>query len=184
MNFPDLLFFAVLALLIFGPKRLPEIARTVGKTMTELRRASNEFRQSLEEEFHNLEEPLDKPSAIDLTPDFTEPYNDKAEAEPDAEPLDEAGHELPPWEADLEEENFDDPEVDDSGWMAEDHESGDHPAEIAAADSPGLPESPAAAATSGAKTAPADVAEKTAAPPHLTENEPQPMIPAKSEDHR
>lgn len=51
----DLIFFFFLAFLVFGPKKLPEIARLVGKTMGDLRRASNEFRFSLEEEIRNAE---------------------------------------------------------------------------------------------------------------------------------
>lgn len=56
MNFgADLIFFFFLAFLVFGPRKLPEIARTVGKAMAELRRASNEFRFSLEEEIRNAD---------------------------------------------------------------------------------------------------------------------------------
>lgn len=55
MSFSEIIFLSVLALLVFGPRRLPEIARLVGKTMGELRRASNEFRNSLEEEIRNIE---------------------------------------------------------------------------------------------------------------------------------
>jgi sec-independent protein translocase protein TatB len=55
MSFGELLFLSLVALLVFGPKKLPEIARVLGKTMAELRRASNEFRHSLEEEIRNLE---------------------------------------------------------------------------------------------------------------------------------
>jgi len=55
MSFSEIIFLSVLALLVFGPRRLPEIARIVGKTMGELRRASNEFRNSLEEEIRNIE---------------------------------------------------------------------------------------------------------------------------------
>lgn len=40
----ELLVIFVAVLLLFGPKRLPEIARMIGKAMAELRRASNEFR--------------------------------------------------------------------------------------------------------------------------------------------
>jgi TatA/E family protein of Tat protein translocase len=43
------------AFLLFGPKKLPEIARTLGKGMAELRRASNELKSSLEEEIRNLD---------------------------------------------------------------------------------------------------------------------------------
>ncbi|HWG38684.1 MAG TPA: Sec-independent protein translocase protein TatB [Terriglobales bacterium] len=55
MNFGELLFLAFLGLLVFGPRKLPEIARTVAKLMAELRRASNEFRYTLEEEIRAAE---------------------------------------------------------------------------------------------------------------------------------
>lgn len=55
MSFGELLFLFVLALLVFGPRKLPEIARQLGKAMAELRRASNEFRFSLEEEIRNAD---------------------------------------------------------------------------------------------------------------------------------
>ncbi len=51
----ELIFLCFIILLVFGPRQLPEIARVVGKTLAELRRASNEFRYSLEEEVRNLE---------------------------------------------------------------------------------------------------------------------------------
>jgi TatA/E family protein of Tat protein translocase len=53
-------FLLFVAFLLFGPKKLPEIARTLGKGLGELRRASNELRHSLEEEINNLDRPADK----------------------------------------------------------------------------------------------------------------------------
>jgi len=44
-----------LALIIFGPKKLPEIARQVGKALNEFRRASNEFKAQIESEISQLE---------------------------------------------------------------------------------------------------------------------------------
>lgn len=55
MSFGELLFLLILALLVFGPRKLPEIARTVAKIMTDLRRASNEFRNTLEDEIRKIE---------------------------------------------------------------------------------------------------------------------------------
>src|SRR5215470_5696569 len=46
----DSAFIFFLALLLFGPKKLPELARQLGKLMAEFRRASNEFRMQMEEE--------------------------------------------------------------------------------------------------------------------------------------
>jgi TatA/E family protein of Tat protein translocase len=48
-------FLLFIAFLLFGPKKLPEIARVLGKGMAELRRASTELRTSLEEEIRNLD---------------------------------------------------------------------------------------------------------------------------------
>jgi sec-independent protein translocase protein TatA len=50
---PELLVIIVLALIIFGPRRLPEIGKTVGKSMREFRRAASEFRAEIE---HDLDE--------------------------------------------------------------------------------------------------------------------------------
>jgi sec-independent protein translocase protein TatB len=54
-GFTDIGFILFIAFLLFGPKKLPEIARILGKGMGELRRASNELKFSLEEEIRNLD---------------------------------------------------------------------------------------------------------------------------------
>ena len=51
-------FLLFLAFLVFGPKKLPEIARALGKGMAELRRASAELKSQLEEEITNLDNPV------------------------------------------------------------------------------------------------------------------------------
>jgi sec-independent protein translocase protein TatB len=55
MGFSETIFLFFLALIIFGPKKLPEIARQVGKALNEFRRASNEFKAQLESEISQLE---------------------------------------------------------------------------------------------------------------------------------
>ncbi|MFZ0322435.1 MAG: twin-arginine translocase TatA/TatE family subunit [Candidatus Sulfotelmatobacter sp.] len=55
MSFSETIFLFVLALVIFGPKKLPEIARQAGKLLAELRRASNEFKSQIETEIAHLE---------------------------------------------------------------------------------------------------------------------------------
>ena len=51
----EMLFLFVLALVVLGPKRLPELARQLGKFMNEFKRASNEFKYQIESEINNLE---------------------------------------------------------------------------------------------------------------------------------
>lgn len=56
MHVGDTIFIFCLALIIFGPKKLPEIGRQIGKLMVEFRRASNEFKMQIEEELRASEE--------------------------------------------------------------------------------------------------------------------------------
>ena len=55
MSFADTVVLFVLALLLFGPKKLPLIARQIGKALNEFRRASNEFKAQIEAEISQLE---------------------------------------------------------------------------------------------------------------------------------
>jgi TatA/E family protein of Tat protein translocase len=55
MSLPDTIFIFGLALVIFGPKKLPEIGRQLGKLVLEFRRASNEFKMQIEEELRAAE---------------------------------------------------------------------------------------------------------------------------------
>ncbi len=52
----DSLILMVLALVVFGPRRLPQIGRQIGKLMYEFRKASNDFKYQMEEELRNAEE--------------------------------------------------------------------------------------------------------------------------------
>jgi sec-independent protein translocase protein TatB len=54
-SFADTIFLFLLALIIFGPKRLPEIGRQIGKVLNELKRASNEFKSQIQTEMDDLE---------------------------------------------------------------------------------------------------------------------------------
>jgi sec-independent protein translocase protein TatB len=55
MSFGETIFLFVLALVVFGPKKLPEIARQVGKYLNEFKRASNEFKAQIEQEISHIE---------------------------------------------------------------------------------------------------------------------------------
>lgn len=55
LGLSEMIFIFLLALLIFGPKKLPEVGRQLGKFMAEFKRASNEFKAQLETEMRNLE---------------------------------------------------------------------------------------------------------------------------------
>src|SRR5215468_4298722 len=93
MSFADTVVLFVLALLLFGPKKLPGIARQVGKALGEFRRASNEFKAQIEAEISQLEfeenqkerekKALPKPAPVE------EAVQSPRYAEPHAEPQEE-----------------------------------------------------------------------------------------------
>ncbi len=70
---PELILVFVLALLLFGPRKLPEIGKTIGKTLAEFKRATNDFHASLEheielEKLRELKAGLNSPVVVsDLT---------------------------------------------------------------------------------------------------------------------
>jgi len=55
LGIPEMMFIFVLALLLFGPKKLPELGRTVGKAIAEFRRAQSELKATFDREMKNLE---------------------------------------------------------------------------------------------------------------------------------
>ena len=63
LGMPELIMIMVLALLLFGPKKLPEIGRTVGKALGEFKRASNDLKRSIEDEMSQVKEGLDPMSS-------------------------------------------------------------------------------------------------------------------------
>lgn len=66
LGFPEMIFIFFLALIIFGPKKLPEIGRQIGKALNEFKRASNEFKSQIEAEINNLE--IENPRQTILPP--------------------------------------------------------------------------------------------------------------------
>jgi sec-independent protein translocase protein TatB len=90
-SFSDSAIIVLLALLLFGPKKLPELARQLGKLMAEFRRASNEFRMQMEDELRiadqaeqqkklaAIEAAAPKPAAIENT---TENFHENTIAPP------------------------------------------------------------------------------------------------------
>jgi TatA/E family protein of Tat protein translocase len=55
IGMPELMIILLIALIVFGPRKLPELGRSLGRSLGEFKRASNELRHTLDEEIR-LEE--------------------------------------------------------------------------------------------------------------------------------
>jgi TatA/E family protein of Tat protein translocase len=66
IGMPELIIILVIALIIFGPRKLPELGRSLGKSIGEFKKASNELRSTLEEEIR-VEEQREQRQAAPTT---------------------------------------------------------------------------------------------------------------------
>ena len=71
IGMPELIIIFVIALIIFGPRKLPELGRSLGKSLAEFKKASNELRNTLEEEIRIEEQKEAVGKAAATTPTST-----------------------------------------------------------------------------------------------------------------
>ena len=101
-SFQDSAVIFFIALLLFGPKKLPELARQLGKLMAEFRRASNEFRMQMEDELRMSEQAEQQKkiaameAAAPVTPAITDGSENTIAPPLEEEPIDIHPHMLPP----------------------------------------------------------------------------------------
>jgi TatA/E family protein of Tat protein translocase len=74
IGMPELIIILTIALIIFGPRKLPELGRSLGKSLGEFKRASNELRNTLDEEIRieeqrNTERAAPPPRPVDAEHD-------------------------------------------------------------------------------------------------------------------
>ena len=75
IGMPELIVIFVIALLIFGPRKLPELGKSLGKSLAEFKRASNELRSTLEEEVRLEEQASRKAPPAASQPSEQAPQN-------------------------------------------------------------------------------------------------------------
>jgi TatA/E family protein of Tat protein translocase len=73
LSIPHLIIIFVVALVVFGPEKLPELARNLGKVLGEFRRATGELRNTLEGHLQDLEREADQRRIGSVTPSATPP---------------------------------------------------------------------------------------------------------------
>ena len=79
LGVPELIIIFVVALVVFGPRKLPELGRSLGKSLSEFKRASNELRSTLDEEI----QAEDRRAAIAKSPAVIPPTTDYGAPEDD-----------------------------------------------------------------------------------------------------
>jgi TatA/E family protein of Tat protein translocase len=82
MGLPEILIILAIALIVFGPNKLPELARAFGKAMREFKKATEEMKQSFAAETRDLNE-IKSNLQENVLSDLTQEFN--GSAEPDAE---------------------------------------------------------------------------------------------------
>ena len=76
LGMPELIVIFVIALIIFGPRKLPELGKSLGKSIAEFKRASNELKSTLEEEIRMEEQKTKQDEAAKAPPSSLPPVSD------------------------------------------------------------------------------------------------------------
>ncbi len=79
IGMPELIIIFMIALIIFGPRKLPELGRSLGKSLGEFKRASNELRNTLDEEIRLEEQRVSEPAKRAEATTASQPDTEAAE---------------------------------------------------------------------------------------------------------
>jgi sec-independent protein translocase protein TatB len=90
IGLPELILIMAIALIVVGPEKLPELAKTLARQMVELKRAANALKDSLQEE-----DVSSKSQVLPQLPGFAEPLRPASEGESVAKRVEEEGEAVP-----------------------------------------------------------------------------------------
>ena len=94
LGMPEILMILVIALIIFGPRKLPELGKSLGHGLAQFRKASDDFKRQWEEEVEIEKRRIKAPPVTEAAPaaeSSAHEYNTAALSEPAHEPAHEAG---------------------------------------------------------------------------------------------
>ena len=91
IGMPEMIVIGVIALLIFGPRKLPELGKSLGKSIAEFKRASNELKNTLEDEIRTEELQTQRKSAEVPSTQSGAPAGPAVAAHPEPAPHADAG---------------------------------------------------------------------------------------------
>jgi len=80
IGLPELIIILIVALLVFGPKKLPDLAKSLGRGMAEFRKATDDLKSSIESDIKDVKIELDKEETYDHTPEALTSPNETASA--------------------------------------------------------------------------------------------------------
>jgi TatA/E family protein of Tat protein translocase len=89
IGLPELLIIVAIALIVFGPNKLPELAKAFGKAMREFKKATEEVKESFEAETKDLEELKDTLTQENLLADLAEDIAASTEPSTETQPTEE-----------------------------------------------------------------------------------------------
>jgi TatA/E family protein of Tat protein translocase len=94
LGMPEILMILIIALIVFGPRKLPQIGKTIGQSLAQFRRASEDFKRQWEDEVEKETRLFDSPAPVDrptysraATPQI-EGYKSDSEGQPSDPPGD------------------------------------------------------------------------------------------------
>lgn len=89
MGMPEILLILAIALIVIGPKKLPDLAKSLGRALNEFKHAANEFKDTMDldndirevkKSFDDVEAELKKKNTIEIKPEKAPPLNAEAQA--------------------------------------------------------------------------------------------------------
>ncbi len=94
IGMPELIIIFVVALIVFGPRKLPELGKSLGKGLAEFRRASNELKSTIEEEVRAIEAETSDKNVTSRAHYYEPESTPSIKSEPASEPVENQSSEV------------------------------------------------------------------------------------------